>query len=187
MKHLIFLLLIPLFLQGQQSNSLRLDIAYSGGNIVHPGLCLGAFKTIHEHEKVKRNGNTRTRQWELGGRLGSYYHRNYQTSLWVQGEAAWKNNHLKGSYYRFSLGIGGLQSWVPKSYRFTRSGELEYVGARGIPYILVSPSVEWGWRPKKSLPWVESYFIRPRLQWQAPYFQGSNHYFLFEFGISLKS
>lgn len=170
----------------QKEKTWNIDIGYSGSNIVHPGINTGAIKTIKSIEKVRKNGKIIKKENLIGGRAGFYFHRNYQTGLWLQGEIAHLRSKSDKRYHTFSLGIGCVETWVPKVYSINNQGDVEYSRAKGIFYGMVSPAFEWGWNFKKENKTLNSWYIRPKLQFQFPYFLGTNEYLLFEIGIHLK-
>lgn len=173
------------FCYAQNDSNWNLDIGYSGGIIVHPGINMGALKTFRKSEKQRKNGKTIHKENQLGARSGFYYHRNYQTGLWFQGEMAHLRYKSDRRYHTFALGLGVLQTWVPKVYSINSQNEVSFKRAKGISYGIVSPSIEWGWNFRKKDRTFRGWYIRPRLQWQFPYFQGTNQYLLFEFGLHL--
>lgn len=181
-----FLVLACALSHGQTDTSWNFDIGYSGGNIVHPGINVGALKAINTTEKERRNGKIIKKEIQIGARTGFYYHRNYNSGLWLQGEIAQLRSKRDSRYQKYSLGIGGLQTWVPKVYSVNNQGAVEFKSAKGIFYGMVSPAVEWGWSIKKDNKLLDSWYIRPRLQWHFPYFLGTNEYLLFEIGFNLK-
>jgi hypothetical protein len=171
---------------GQLDKTWKLDVGYSGGNIVHPGFNIGALKTIKTVKKERKNGKTIEKAIQIGARTGFYFHRNYQSGLWFQGEVSHVRSKNEKRYSRFSFGFGGLQTWVPNVYSAKINEPVSFKRVQGITYGIVSPAVEWGWNTKRENKFFCGWYIRPRLQWQFPYFLGTNEYLLFEIGLNLK-
>ena len=174
-------------LYGQPAGTWRLDLGYSGGNFVHPGASAGILKTIGQTLKERKSGKSIGRDVMIGGRAGFFYHKDYQTGLWLQGEIDRRKIRPNGRYGALSLGLGVIRTWVPNSYLVNAGGEVRYRAAKGIPYFLVSPSAEWGWKFKDPKQFLDGCYLRTTVQWHLPYFQGANQYFLFTVGFNLKS
>lgn len=171
---------------GQSGAEWNFDVGYSGGIIVHPGINIGALKTIKLTDKVCRKGGLMKKEIQIGARTGFYFHHNYQSAFWLQGEIAQLRSKSAKRYHKYSLGVGGINTWVPKVYALNSQGDVEFERAKGIFYGLVSPAIEWGWAFQEENRLFYSWYIRPSIQWQFPYFLGTNEYLLFEVGFNLK-
>lgn len=184
----MMLCLTGLCLYGQSgSDKWQLDAGYSGGNFIHPGASAGILKTVRQTLKERKSGKSIRRDLMIGGRVGLYYHKDYQTGLWLQGEIARRKIRPNGRYSALALGLGAIQTWVPNSYLVDSGAEVQYRPAKGIAYFLVSPSAEWGWKFQTPKQFLDGWYVRTTVQWQLPYFQGANQYFLFTVGFNLKS
>ncbi|MEQ9593330.1 MAG: hypothetical protein RLN86_12055 [Cyclobacteriaceae bacterium] len=164
----------------------HVDIGYSGGNIVHPGLTAGAYRVVKRKPLNRANGKVMAKDLLLGARLGFYFHKDYQTAFWLQGELARKKMKSRGRSRTISLGLGGIETWIPNSYLVDQNGSIDYRSGKGIAYFLLSPSIEWAKEISNYQGFISEWYVRPRIQWQFPYFQGTNQYLLIEMGVKLR-
>ncbi len=170
---------------GQRDSSWHYDIGYSGGNFVHPGITIGAIKTIKIDSRKKKNGKTLNKLWGIGARSGIYSHKEYNTGYWLQSEVQHSRRKKETTGHRYSLGLGWLRTRIPEVYKISSAGQIEKKYNKGLNYFLSSLSYEKYWnlsRPWNN--WISGIYIRPRIQLLFPYFQGSSQYFLFELGFN---
>ena len=161
------------------STNPRLEVAYSGATIFHPGLAINYTKPI----ATKRN-ETRQSQHEflIGGNAGFYFHKRRHTAVYAGANAAWIKTSRKGFQYGFELPFGYLRAFVPNVYELDASGDVKKLSLVGTNHVTVSPAFRLGHRYSDDA-LINGWFVKNRLMFVAPYAGGVAKQYLLEVGI----
>lgn len=175
-------------LRAQVLKPQSISVGYMGEFISHPGLKLAFNYSLHNWPKTKttRKGDARTlnRSLLLSPAIGCYYHKNYQTGFFFHPELTWKREKENGRFRAVSIGIGYLQTVVPRVYEY-KNGKFSKTTLAN-SYVFGSMAYQLGGR----LSYVEKheidYYIKPQLWLAKPGFPQSTGYFMFEAGLIFK-
>ncbi len=163
-----------------------ITFSYYGEMVTHPGLKISADLNIREWDKIKSNRKDSSKvinkSFLISPALGFFYHRRYQTGLFLIPEAKYKRQNPKGGFYEVGFGIGYLRTFIPNTYEVSSNGEVNKVIA-GHNYFASNYFVSFGkdLSIKKNLP--IAYFIKPQFMYTVPNFPNGIGYFAFELGI----
>ena len=184
MKKLGFMVLwalaIPIASIGQK-HAMYIKVAYEGGMFTHPGLSAGIERPLGS----KKNAEGPWNEFRLGGKLGFYYHRRYQTGVFVLPGISWVKTTASGFQYSAGFHVGYLRAFIPNTYYVSDDGSIIRKHFFGTNHLAIAPSFSLGKSlVKKSIP-IE-YFFNSQVMVQKPYFEGSNFYYVFSLGINYK-
>jgi len=140
---------------------------------------------VHQSLKLTRSGDTLHRELGMGFNAGLVYHKNYNTSATLLGQISKRRVKGNGNYFAYRIGLGYMHSWVPNTYVFERGVVKKEVTS--LNYIIAEPSIEWGWSLSKSPGFIEGIYLRPKVQFSAPYFMGSNQYLMLDLGVFINT
>jgi hypothetical protein len=185
MKKLGFIVLwalaIPITSSGQKQAT-YVKIAYEGGMFTHPGLSAGIERTLGS-KKNAEDGPWNEFRW--GGKLGFYFHRRYQTGVFVLPGISWVKTSSAGFQYGAGFHTGYLRSFIPNTYKVSEDGSVTRKRFFGTNHLALVPSFSLGKSLVKSNIPIE-YFFNSQVMVQKPYFEGSNIYYVFSAGINYK-
>ncbi len=165
------------------------SISYYGEIITHPGLKINTDFNVKNWDKVrntkKNSEKTVNKSLIISPSLGVYYHKRYQTGLFLMPELKYKRLNPKGMFYEFGIGAGYLRTLIPNTYEVSENGVVEKVPA-GNNYFSTNYFIAFGKDLKinKNLPLA--YFIKPQFMFAVPNFPGGTSYFALELGICYK-
>lgn len=186
---IIFLLGISSLAWGQNKKPTTVSISYFGEMITHPGLKLSADFNMKDWDKTKSSKKDSSKiihkSLIISPTLGFYYHRRYQTGLFVMPEVKYKRQNRKGAFYEFGVGLGYLRTFISNTYEVSVNGEVRKVSA-GHNYFATNYFISFGkdLSVKKNLP--IAYFIKPQFMYAVPNFPGGVGYLALELGISYR-
>jgi hypothetical protein len=171
----LFLLLLALQSFGQRDK--MISVAYEGGMITHPGLSAGFL--VQASEK---------KSWVLQGgvKLGFYYHRRYQTAIFLLPMVQAQHIGNKGRLWGLNFAAGPQRTIIPKSYKIDDNGSIHRVRSAGMTQWVFSPGFMIGkdLSEKRMVPL--QWFINPQLQFRRPNVGRSEKYFVLGAGINYK-
>lgn len=165
------------------------SVSYYGEMITHPGLKMSANYSIKDWEKDKRTKKGAqkiiSKNLIVSPALGFYYHRRYQTGLFVIPEAKYKRQNEKGAFYELGIGLGYLRTFIPNTYEVNESADINKTAA-GHNYFATNYFVSFGkdLSIKRNLPLA--YFIRPQFMYAIPNFPKGTGYFALELGVTYR-
>lgn len=123
------LLLTNFVVQAQGIKPKSVNIAYVGETITHPGLkiSLGYQLAVWEKIRSKKHGREDKIQKSIGLSPGAgfFYHRNYQTGLWVWPELDCVRKSSKGNLCGIGIGAGYMRTFVPNVFTQNTAGVIE--------------------------------------------------------------
>ena len=157
--------------------------------MTHPGLKVGVNYQLKSWEKTKINkrGNEKViqREIDLCPSLGLFYHKDYQTGLFVLPELSYSKKNLKGNYMTFAIGTGYMRTLIPNVYDVNASGEIMRKHM-GYNYLITDFSVSFGkdLSLKKKIPL--SIYFKPQLIYAIPNYSKSIKYFALEIGLNYR-
>lgn len=166
-----------------------ISVSYYGEIITHPGLRIGANYNLRQWEKVKtsRKGVIKTKHKviEITPSVGFYYHRRYQTGIFILPEIEYFRIKQNGKFFSIGLGLGYMRTFIPNTYEVLSNGEVNKINA-GHDYFIRNYYVIFGkdLSVKKGIPL--QYFIKPQLMTASPNFPKKVAYFILEIGIKYK-
>ena len=169
-----------------QSEEYHLKLAYQGGMLVNPGMSLGLSYGFAHWSNTKRNGNTVGQEIRLGISASFYHHRRLNTGLMLGPELEWLRTGSKGSQFGFSVSSGFLRTFIANVYTVDDNGQVQPDKLSGTNHFFVSPGIRLGKHLSISKGKALEWYIKPQLQFQMPYFEKTNKYFLTEVGVNFK-
>ena len=191
MKYLIlfFFLFISSLLSAQVTNPTSFSVSYFGETVIHPGLKMGLTYDLKrwEKSKTKRNGVKKNtiQGFELSPTVGFYYHKDYQTGIFILPEFSYTRTKTNGNFMTYGFGAGYMRSIIPSVYELNSNGEIEKIHT-GNNYFVTNYFVSFGrdLTHKQKLPM--KIFLKPQFMYALPNYETGVLYFAFEFGISYK-
>ena len=191
MRYLLFIALLTTcsILQAQSLRPKSIYASYFGETVTHPGLKIGVTYQLKFWDKTKtrKNGDKRIiqRSIELSPGIGFFYHKDYQTGLFVLPEWSYSRKNAKGNFLTAGIGVGYMRTFIPNVYDLNANGEIESIDA-GYNYFLTNYSITFGkdLSVKKMIP--ISIYIKPQLMYALPNATNGISYFALELGASYK-
>ena len=191
MRYLLFIALLTTCssLQAQSLRPKSIYASYFGETVTHPGLKIGVTYQLKFWDKTKtrKNGDKRIiqRSIELSPGIGFFYHKDYQTGLFVLPEWSYSRKNAKGNFLTAGIGAGYMRTFIPNVYDLNANGEIESIDA-GYNYFLTNYSITFGkdLSVKKMIP--ISIYIKPQLMYALPNATNGISYFALELGASYK-
>lgn len=186
---LVVFLVAASMLQAQNLKPHSVYVSYLGETITHPGLKVGVAYQLKDWEKskIRRNGKEKVvfKSLELSPAVGFFYHKDYQTGLFVLPELSYTRRRARGNYVTFGIGAGYMRTFIPNVYELSSSEGIKRVH-EGNNYFITNYSVAFGraLNPGKNLP--ISVFVKPQLLNAIPNYSGSVWYFALELGVCYK-
>ncbi len=178
----VFLLLFLTVGYGQDQGP-RLKIAYNGGMIVNPGLSLGfGYNLFGSADDSKRNQH----ELRLGLTGSFYYHRRLNTGWSFGPELEWVRTGRRGFQYGVSVHSGYLRTSITNTFSVDDSGGVSKSGTAGTNHFFYDVGLRLGRRLRSGNPLQMEWYVKPKLQFQTPYFWKKNQYFLTEIGVNFK-
>lgn len=189
MRYLLFVTLLTnsFILQAQSLRPKSISASYFGETVTHPGLKFGVTYQLKcwDKTKTKKNGKKRIFQKsiELSPVIGVFYHKDYQTGLFVLPELSYSRKNAKGNFLTVGIGAGYMRTFIPNVYDLNSNGEIESIVA-GYNYFLTNYSITFGKElsVKKMIP--ISIYIKPQLMYALPNATKGISYFALELGVS---
>ncbi len=173
-----------LFLQnlafGQPSKP-SFSIAFFGEGITHPGLKVGLAYDLTGWSNPRKEV---AKTISLGSSVGFYFHRRYQTGVFVLPELAYNRQNVKGRSFSFGFGLGYLRTFIPNTYEVDVSGEIAKI-TPGHNYFLSNLFVAFGKKVRSGKGHLKSYYVKPQLLYAIPNFPNGVGYFALEVGLKL--
>ena len=191
MKYLILIacLTTTTVVQAQKVRPESFYASYFGEMITHPGLRVGVnFPLISwDKTKIKKSGNEKVilKSIDFSPSIGLFYHKDYQTGLFVMPELSYSRKNEKGNYMTFAIGAGYMRTFIPRVYDFNSNGEIEKIDA-GYNYFISNYSVAFGkdLSIKKKIPL--SIYIKPQLMYAMPNYSNGVRYAALELGLNYR-
>lgn len=191
MKYLILITFITVssILYAQNLKPHSIHISYLGETITHPGLKIGVTYQLNDWEKkiMKNNGSEKIIQKsiDLSPSIGFYYHKNYQTGLFVLPELSYSRKNRKGNYRTIGLGAGYMRTFIPHVYDFDSSGAIEKIHT-GNNYFITNYFITFGkdLNVKNKIPM--DIYVKPQMIYALPNVPKGVWYFALEIGVSYK-
>lgn len=192
MRLLVTILFVFAFtdLFSQKDKLSSISYSYFGEMITHPGFKLGVNYQLKHWEKdqgTKKTGETQpiSKSILIGPTIGFFYHKRYQTGLFIMPEVKYKRQNQQGRFYELGVGLGYLRTFIPNTYEVNENGEVRATSA-GHHYFATSYFVSFGkdLSVTKNIP--VAYFIKPQFLYAVPNFPKGTGYFAFEIGMNYK-
>lgn len=161
----------------------RVQVAYSGAMIVHPGFSLDYSKILLAKSVSKPEGRTATRQLITGMQAGFYYHQHMHTGLYLTPHIEWVKTTRKGFQYGIDLPVGYLRTLIPQVYEVESSGEVKKKHFSGTSHFILSPSLRVG-KKLKQPNWVDEWYVKNKFMYITPYPAGNTFRYFLEIGIT---
>lgn len=156
--------------------------------IAHPGLKIGIDYTLKtwNKEKTKKGLSEKvSKSYHLAPSVGFYYHRRYQTGVFLNTELSRKRQNSRGGYCSYGFNLGYLGTVVPHTYSLSESGVVE----RGLgkhSYVWTGCSLAFGKDLSVQHDMPFSWFVKPQFMYALPNFPRGVGYFILETGITYK-
>ena len=191
MRYLILIacLTTTSMLQAQNLRPQSIYASYFGETVTHPGLKVGVsyqFKSW-DKTKIKKSGKEKLIQKNIdfSPSIGFYYHKDYQTGLFVLPELSYSRKNKKGNYQALAIGAGYMRTFIPNVYDLKSNGGIEKIHV-GYNYFITNYSITFGkdLSIKKKLPL--SIYIKPQLIYAIPNYSKGIKYFALELGVNYR-
>lgn len=152
-----------------------LSLAYEGGMITHPGLSAGYHQRIGAHNA-----------WVLQGgvKLGFYYHKGYQTGVFLTPVLQGLHINQKGFMWGVDFGAGPQRTYIPKSYKIDDNGSVTRDRSAGMMQWVFTPGIRFGKDLTERRLVPLQWFINPQLQFRKPAVGRMEKYFLLGVGVN---
>lgn len=191
MRYLILIafLTASTMLNAQSLMPKSLSTSYFGEAVTHPGLKIGITYELKtwDKNKIKKNGIEKVIQqsFDLSPTVGFYYHKDYQTGLFVIPELSYTRKNVKGNFVSYGLGVGYMRTFIPDVYDLNSNDEVEKVH-EGYNYFLTNYFIAFGKDLilKYNIPM--DIYIKPQIMYALPNYTGGVMYFALEVGISYR-
>ena len=177
---LLILLSLPVSGKAQFQAPVTLSISYFGEMITHPGLKIGV--------------NFRLKQWQhdqnsealyLSLSLGSFFHRRYQTGVFLYPEINYGKQFSSGATISGGLGFGYLRTFIPNTFEINMDDRTVTKTRAGHHYFLPGISVMGGKEINDQNRFPSHVFVKPNFYYAFPNFPKGVGYFSLELGSSL--
>lgn len=183
MKKLLFLAsLFSVLSFGSQAQT-RIQVAYSGTMILHPGINLDYSRNLTSQIRKKAEGQLVTRQLICGLQAGSYYHKHMHTGLYLTPHIEWVKTTRKGFQYGIDLPAGYLRTFIPRVYEVESSGAVKKKNFSGTNHFIVAPSFRVG-KKLKHPGLIDEWYVRNKIMYMAPYPAGNTFRYFLEIGVT---
>jgi len=162
------------------------SVSYLGEMVSHPGLKISADFSIKEWDKTKitkKDSSKRIRKsFLISPALSFFYHKRYQTGLFIMPETKYTRQNPKGGFYALGIGLGYLRTFIPNTYDVNSSGEVNK-SAAGHNYFATNYFISFGkdLSIQNNLP--IAFFIKPQFIYAIPNFPNGTGYFAIELGV----
>mgnify|MGYP001801440790 CR=1 FL=1 len=167
-----------------QMDRLYLKLSYIGGMIVNPGISLGLNYELLGSSVVEETSSKSISALRVGFALDFYHHRRLNTGLSLGPMVEWVRTTPKGFQYGAALSTGYLRTFIPNTFEIKENNQMQRNKFAGTNHFFYGLGLRFGkcldLDDEKSLEW----FVKPNLQFQSPYFEQSNKYFLTEIGVN---
>lgn len=191
MRYLLFItfFVTNTILQAQSLRPNSIFASYFGETITHPGLKIGLTYQLKNWDKTKtkKNGTKTTiqRSLDLNPSIGFFYHRAYQTGIFILPELSYTTKKANGNFLVTAIGCGYMRTILPNVYDLNSNGEIKKINV-GYNYFLSSYALIFGkdLSVKKNIP--ISIFLKPQILYALPNATKGVSYFAFELGVSYK-
>ena len=186
---LLFMLFVSTILCAQINNPASISASYFGGTITHPGLKIGVNYELKNWDKNKLRKNTSQKiikkSINLSPNIGFYYHKGYQTGLFILPELSYSRRKAKGSFMSYGLGIGYMRTFIPNVYEINSNNDIEK-SSEGYNYFLTNYFIAFGkdLSIKHKVP--AKIYIKPQIMYALPNFPNGITYFALEVGVCCK-
>jgi hypothetical protein len=187
-----YLILIACFtatsmLQAQNLRPQSIYASYFGETVTHPGLKVGVsyqFKSW-DKTKVKKSGNEKVIQKsiDLCPSIGLFYHKDYQTGIFVLPELSYSRKNKNGNYRTLAIGAGYMRTFIPNVYDLNSNGEIEKIHV-GYNYFVTNYSIAFGKDLSVQRQIPLSIYIKPQVMYAIPNYSKGTMYFALELGVN---
>ena len=183
---LLFLLSVSTILSAQINNPTSISASYFGESITHPGLKIGVNYHLKSWDKTKTKKNTSQKtiykRIDLSPNVGFYFHKDYQTGLFVLPELSYTRKNAKGNFMIFGMGAGYMRTFIPNVYEINSNNEIEKT-PEGYNYFLTNYFIAFGkdLSIKHNIPL--EIFLKPQIMYALPNYPNGITYFALEVGV----
>jgi hypothetical protein len=191
MKYLFLLTILSIsgVLHSQSLNPTSVSISYFGETITHPGLKVGVDYELGSWQKSTtwKSGKSKMVRSSISvsANAGFFYHKDYQTGLFVIPEAGYTRKKANGNFVTYGLGAGYMRTIVPDVYESNPEGEFVKT-SQGYNYFLANYSVAFGKDLSVSREIPMDIFVKPQLMSALPGVTGGVAYFAVELGVKYR-
>jgi len=191
MKYLIlFVLLISsTLLNAQIRNPNSISVSYFGESITHPGLKIGIGYQLKSWDKTKESKNASSKiinkSFDLTPSIGFFYHKDYQTGLFILPEISYARKNAKGNFIAFGLGAGYMRTSIPNVHEINSSNEIESTSG-GSNYFATNYFISFGKDLSTKHNTPLDIFLKPQIMYALPNYSTGIAYFAIELGVSYK-
>lgn len=173
-------------LKAQKLKPVAVSVSWFGETITHPGIKLGVTYQLKSYEKSKekKNGNKKniTKTFDLSPCIGAFYHKNYQTGVFVMPEISYSRKNAKGNYKAIGAGAGYMKTFIHNVYEMKGDGDIKKTHA-GSNYFVTNYFITFGkdFTIGKNIP--AGIYIKPQLMYALPNYPKGVWYFALEAGL----
>ena len=180
---LIFMAFIHSKCLAQSLKPKSISFSYFGETITHPGFKFGLNYQIKGWNSIKDDGQEIKKNIQLSANIGFFYHKNYQTGLFILPILSYKRQKENGNFRAIGIGTGYLRSIIPNVYELKMDGNYDKINAKN-NYFLTNYNISFGKNLsiKHKIP-IE-YFVKPQLLVASPNTPNGVKYFVLEIGVN---
>jgi hypothetical protein len=183
------LLISSTILKAQIEKPNSISASYFGESLTHPGLKIGVSYHLKSWDKAKKGESFPpkiiNKSFDLGPYIGFYYHKDYQTGIFILPEFSYTKKNTKGNFLTFGLGAGYMRTIIPNVYEINSNNEIEKT-SEGNNYFLTNYFILFGkdLSIKHKIPL--DIFLKPQIMYAMPNYPKGITYFAIELGVGYK-
>ena len=157
------------------------SIGYLGEMVTHPGIKIGLSYTLLDWNKTRKEKKM-VKSISLNPSIGTYYHRRYQTGVFILPELAVNKVNEKNNGFSYGIGAGYLRTFIPNTYSVNDNNEVKKENA-GYNYFLGSTFISFEKNLKFSTRKPLKLYIKPQFMYALPNFPKGVAYLMMEVGL----
>ncbi|MDC6366836.1 MULTISPECIES: hypothetical protein [Flavobacteriaceae] len=158
-----------------------ISIGYLGEMVTHPGIKIGLSYTLLDWNKTKKE-KTIVKSISLNPSIGTYYHRRYQTGVFILPELAINKVNEKGNGLSYGVGAGYLRTFIPNAFSVNDNNVVKKENV-GYNYFLGSTFISFEKNLKFSTRKPLKLYIKPQFMYALPNFPKGVGYLMMEVGL----
>ena len=188
MKQILYLLFgfTTVHIRAQDVKPDFFTASYFGETVTHPGIKLGIGFDLKSWETSRVRSKDTTilnKQITFIPTIGGFYHKRFQTAVFVVPELQYTLYKEGGNYFGARLGIGYMYGKVPDVYELTAQNEINRISV-GYHYLASNFGIVVGKDFNVTNLAPVNLYAAPQLLVAIPSTAGSLSYFVLEIGVT---
>jgi len=128
---------------------------------------------------------SKSHQLRAGIAANLIYHRRLNTGISIGPGLEWVKTGRKGGQLGLFVNGGYLRNVISNTFE-VKSEQVQQIKGGGTNHLFYDVGLRFGKSLTTSSEGTIEWFIKPKLQFQTPYFEQVNKYFLTEIGVNFK-